>query len=382
MKIDKQIGWFRWLSYLFIWAVLFLVPVITPSREVGSGWNQAISEWIRLLPFLIVFFIHHFGILPLLENRKRRSLYLILTLTLVVVVAILSPSIRFLNDWIIQVNPPNNPPMDRFGPEEFFPGDHPREFRPGQRPSPQGGPTGSGPVRVLYNFIIAILVVGFDAALTLVTKWLSQEQKTREIEKGQLQTELAFLRTQVSPHFFMNTLNNIHALIEQDQPKAQDAVIRLSNMMRYLLYESRNRVPLAKEIEFLKSYFDLMRLRYDEKVKINALFPSNAVGFKIPPLLSISLIENAFKHGISYENDSFVKFDMTTKEKWLEIKIANSTFSEQVTNPPIHQSTSHGIGLENLKKQLTMLFDKDYQLTIREEGNAFIVYMKIPLDHD
>ncbi len=361
------------MIYSIILAIVLLVPIMTSTGSGGINWSQVFSDWIRLIPFILIFTIHHFLLLPILLSGKNRVWYLSLTAIVIVVVAFLSPSLRFLNDWLLQVNPVLPDPM---GPPEGPGLGRPEQMRPLNRPELLHGPI--KPV-TYYNFIVAVFLVGFDAALNIATKLLTQERRTQEVVKGQLQSELAFLRTQVSPHFFMNTLNNIHALIDENRDKAQEAVIRLSNLMRFLLYETNEgQVPLKKEIEFLQSYFELMRLRYDEKVRIGYQFPADDAGIRIHPLLSINIIENAFKHGISYQSDSFVEFNMELVKNSIEIRLVNSLHS----NSNVEDTKASGLGLENLKRQLDMLYQQDYELLHEARGNTYFVFLKIPQAHD
>ena len=184
------------------------------------------------------------------------------------------------------------------------------------------------------------------------------------------------MKTQVSPHFFMNTLNNIHALIDINADQAKDAIVRLSTLMRYLLYDSaRGTIALKKEIEFINSYVSLMRLRYSDKVDITVIVPEQTPDIQIPPMLFISFIENAFKHGISYQSKSFVHFEIKVHEKSLSCAIMNS---KHAANTPQDGEYS-GIGLENIKKSLKLLFDDNFTLNIADTQHSFEVDLTIPL---
>ncbi len=374
MMKEKHMRLVQISIYMLIWTLLLLIPILAHNRDGALNWNRVFSDWVRFLPFLLVFIIHHFGLLPLLIKRKKLNLYLTLTLITIFLISFLSPNLRFLNDLVHQISAP---PLEPINPPFNLEGGRPPQRMP-QGPEIEG--SGFFKAMMFYNLVVSILLVGFDAAISLAAGWIKQEQKTKEVEKNQLQTELAFLRNQVSPHFFMNTLNNIHALIEEDQPKAQDAIIRLSNLMRYLLYETREgKVPLKQELEFLNSYFDLMRLRYDSKVKILLDLPKEIPSISLPPLLSISFIENAFKHGISYQTESFVDLKLELVEGYLEYRISNSIADSQSSEAPPSNS---GIGQENVKRQLTMLYGDRFDLTIRKDQKTYFVFMKIPLDHD
>jgi sensor histidine kinase YesM len=229
----------------------------------------------------------------------------------------------------------------------------------------------------INTFFISLLIAGFNTAIAVTNRWFTEEQARKEIEKEHIQSELAFLQNQVSPHFFMNTLNNIHSLIETDQKLAQNAVLKLSEMMRYLLYESgRGTTTLAREIEFLRSYVKLMQLRVDESVNVRLELPDNFRNVNLPPLLFISFIENAFKHGVSYREPSALSFKLIQNADTLEFITVNTISTFRNTDSLFHQG---GIGLENIKKRLDLLYGGAHQLIIDETGHEYKVKLIIPI---
>jgi sensor histidine kinase YesM len=174
----------------------------------------------------------------------------------------------------------------------------------------------------------------------------------------------------------MNTLNNIHSLIEIDQYLAQSAVIKLSSMMRYLLYESgRGTTTLQREIDFLRSYLELMELRVDKSVSVTLDLPDKFTNVSLPPLLFISFIENAFKHGVSYREPSSLRFKLIQYDDRIE-------FIAENTIPMLHTDKSEnqygGFGLENIKKRLEMLYGKSHTLKIEKTKKEFKVDLIIP----
>ncbi|MDB4584670.1 histidine kinase, partial [Draconibacterium sp.] len=242
------------------------------------------------------------------------------------------------------------------------------------------GPNQPGP-RPFYrliidNALVSILVVGFNAAIKVTVIWQDEEQKNKELEKEKLQTELAFLKNQVSPHFFMNTLNNIHALIDINSEDAKESVIKLSKLMRYLLYDSEEgKTTLAKEIEFIKSYVDLMKLRFTSQVSVKLSFPENVPEIEIPPMLFTSLLENAFKHGITYQKESFVEVIINADKEFLYFRVKNSKKDgDNGLDEP------GGIGLENLRKRLELIYHNRYFLELNEDKNTFEINIKLPLN--
>ena len=210
----------------------------------------------------------------------------------------------------------------------------------------------------------------------MTNRWFNDEQARKEIEKENIESKLAFLQNQVNPHFLMNTLNNIHSLIEGDQKLAQNAVLKLSEMMRYLLYESgRGTTTLKKEIDFLHSYLELMQLRVDKSIIVNLDLPEKFNNVNLPPLLFIPFIENAFKHGVSYREPSSLSFKLVQNNDYLEFTSIN-TISHFKNN---NTSARHGgFGLENIQKRLDILYGNRHNLIIDKSENEFKVYLKIP----
>lgn len=230
---------------------------------------------------------------------------------------------------------------------------------------------------IFANMIISFLVVGSSTTFKVIGQWVIAEDRRKDMEKEQLRNELAFLRHQVSPHFFMNTLNNIHSLIDINSDDAKDAVIRLSTMMRYLLYEtSQGHTSLKKEIGFIESYISLMQLRFSENVRVTLEIPKRIPDIVIPPMLFISLLENAFKHGVSYQNESFVLFSLQVGGNKLNCTIKNS---KHIQNNAAGSKYS-GIGLSNIKKSLELLYGKNYELEIKDTGPEYHVYLSVPID--
>jgi len=174
----------------------------------------------------------------------------------------------------------------------------------------------------------------------------------------------------------MNTLNNIHTLVEINGEKAQDAIERLSTLMRYLLYDSaQNTVELKKEIEFIKSFIALMQLRHSDEVGVTVILPEQIPDAQIPPMLFISLIENAFKHGVSYPLKSYIHFELRINETSLNCNIKNS--KHKVTTN--YMGEYSGIGLDNIKKSLELLYADDFRLDILDKENEFEVNLTIPI---
>lgn len=342
------------LVYAIIWLVVFLMPVFLSYSNYGYDWQRTGLEWFRVVPFCLIFLLHNFLFFPKYFEQDKRLIYFVLTIA----------TVLFISGTWIFIGRTLNPaaeviPLQR---REMFPGLHnpPDQIKPWY-------------VNMVNNVLVSILVIGFNAAIKLMVKWQKEEQKNRILEKEKLQAELAFLRNQVSPHFFMNTLNNIHALIDIDSENAKEVIVKLSRLMRYLLYDSEEgKTTLGTELEFIKSYVELMKLRLLPNIEINLIFPKEIPDIQIPSLLFISLIENAFKYGISYRGNSFIEIEMKIGTDALDFKIRNSVHHHE------QREGAGGLGLSNLKKRLELLFENNFTFTTDERDSIFEARIIIP----
>ncbi|MFZ4523628.1 MAG: sensor histidine kinase [Bacteroidales bacterium] len=345
------------LIYVIIWALVFSVPYFSERGSGHLNWNNIAGHWVALSGYLIVFLVNVFILVPYLLLNKRYLYYFLLTTVLILLVItaniLIPPAFMQNAGQGIDV--------------------HPDGFRPHDPDSPNSKPL----FMVFFDtLIMCILTVGTGTTIKLMTKWLSEERLRKDAEKEQLKTNLALLRHQVSPHFFMNTLNNIHSLIEIDSEKAQDAVVRLSTLMRYLLYDSaQNTIELKKEIEFINSFISLMLLRHSDEVDVHVVIPERVPDTKIPPMLFISLLENAFKHGVNYPQNSYIYFELRFSGTFLTCIIKNSKHKIAAN----FQGEYSGIGLDNIKDSLKLLYEDNFQLTIMDKEREFEVDLKIPI---
>ena len=204
---------------------------------------------------------------------------------------------------------------------------------------------------------------------------IRDEQQMEELKQQNMQAEMDYLKYQINPHFFMNTLNNIHALIDIDTEYAKNAVIELSKMMRYVLYDSgREIISLNKDIQFIQNYIGLMRIRYTNDVDIRVEYPHDLpTQVSIPPLLLIVFVENAFKHGVSYNNPSFIHMHVDYADGKVTGTISNSRHTQK------GERHSAGIGLDNVRKRLELIYGpRNYALDIEENTTTYTVKLVIP----
>lgn len=361
------------LIYLIIWVVILISPLLEHKYNGDTiNWNDIFRAWKMIAPFFLLFLINNYILIPLLLIRKKSWLYLLFTFLTIGSIFAFNPFMKFKQPGERGKRPPhefmmNRPPVN----DEMHQFPMEKEPHEGMCPPMWQMP---GMISPMVNYIlIAILVLELNVAIKFLFKSIRDEHRMKELEKHTLQTELEYLKHQINPHFFMNTLNNIHALIDLDTEKAKETVLELSKMMRYVLYDATQpTLPLTKEIGFLNNYIELMKLRYTDQVEIHISLPEEVPAIQIPPLLFISFLENAFKHGISYRQKSFIHMSMEIKGNELECQVINSSFN--------NAGEQHkGVGLENVKKRLRLLYDNNYTLDIRSENNEYRILLIIPI---
>ncbi len=347
---------------LFVWILLLSAPMLFTEWDL-SNWRSFFPPLAIIISLFIVFIINRFVLVPGALLKKKYIQY----------ISYVTLTITFFTFCIFFIENSDTDKSQRIRPDNNFRLEN-QYFQSKHSISNEKELSGPKHLPEYANFLIfAILLVGFDSGLRLSFKLIESEKEKSRLEKENLAAQLAFLKNQISPHFFMNTLNNIHALIDFDTEKAKESTIRLSKLMRHLLYEAENpSIPIAKEIEFVRNYVDLMRLRYNEKVTISLNLPEYIPEKFIPPLLFTSYLENAFKHGISYQKNSeiFISFDFNNDV---------ITFIIENTNNKELDNNRSGIGIENSKKRLELLYGDKYELKIDSINEKYIVNLIIPL---
>lgn len=226
-----------------------------------------------------------------------------------------------------------------------------------------------------YNFFSTLWYLGLMLALKLSMDWYGQQLVIQKITVEKLNAEVNFLRAQVNPHFLFNILNNLYALTLKKSELAPDVVLKLSEMMEYMLYDSTGeKVPLEKEISYLHNYMELERLRFSEEAAINLNINAEPNGYEIAPLLLLPLVENAFKHGLGKQTKGgWLKADISLKERTLEFIIEN------VKPPAMASHGKGGIGLDNLRKRLALLYLGRHTLLLEGRKDTFWAKLVIEL---
>lgn len=312
------------MCHLAFWAFLFLSP-LTYWRGTGFNFVHYMLTCMQPLVVMVVFYLNYLVLAPKLFVAGKHRYDLLINVVLLISLGTL------VHYWMDFVN---------------------GMFVPGYRDQDTVG-TLSYIARDVLN--LAIFAAG-ATALALARRWVTADQKLKEMEAARAQAELRNLRNQINPHFLLNTLNNIYALTAFDTAKAQEAIQELSKMMRHILYDyQKPMIPLKEEIDFLENYVKLMRIRLPQSVEVtfNAVQPTGTV--EVAPMILISLVENAFKHGTSPTEKSFVHINISTNGQQLICDIQNSN------NPKTASDHSgHGIGLQQVERRLQLAYPDRY----------------------
>ncbi len=228
---------------------------------------------------------------------------------------------------------------------------------------------------VFQHMAVTLFIVVFVGMLRFVEDWFTLEARKKEIENERLSSELQFLKAQINPHFLFNTLNNLYYLATVNSPNTTEVIEKLSQMMRYMLYESNHpKVSLVKELDYMENYISLEKLRLDNQVPVEFNVVGNPKTVQIVPLILITFLENAFKHGVSNNFEgSFVKISVEIKDKSILYCVKNS----KLPNDSILEKS--GIGLQNVKRRLELIYSEKYKLEQTETDQYYEVSLKIDL---
>ena len=356
MRIFKKQTKQETVIYTIVWIVLFLSPLVSlftnsePNKDPVWIKHSLMDAYGSLLVFFIVFLIHNHVLAPIIVNHKRITLYLVCCVVLVTVFQLSQCAHK-----------PDGRPMTTLNMEEM--------------PPPPPPPNGPPPIdrRNLSMFAIVILMIGANLGMKYYFQSEEEKKHLAKLKEQSLKQELDYLRYQINPHFIMNTLNNIHALVDIDPEQAKDSIVDMSRMMRYLLYDSEKEyVPLSKTIIFINKYLNLMKLRYSDLVTLNLNVPENvSEDIVVAPLVFIPFVENAFKHGVSIDKPSVIDIDITNVDGRLQFHCHNTKSNAKYE--------FGGVGLNNVTKRLELIYGNDYVLDIKDDENDYDVTLDLPV---
>lgn len=352
-KIEKKDLWL-FVAQVAVWTVvLFAMPLATylSTQDVKATRTSFFVVWGLFQSPLVIYFLNFYLLGPCLFFKRRYWWFALLNLVLII-----GLNMQFFYVFFNRNNIPNLPEMSSNMWIGFFSG-------------------------FLMFLVLNCLVVAIAIGIRHFIRIREIKQQLKDEKAKNTEAELAWLKNQINPHFLFNTLNNISSLIQIDADQAQDAIAQLSDLLRYAMYETRReKVPLQGEMEFMRNYVELMKLRCNEKTVVNCQLLPLTSHLEIAPLLFISLIENAFKHGVSSGRDSRIDISLAVSQE----PNANSqqlTFTCENTNFPKNDAdrSGSGIGIENTKRRLDLIYKDKYTWEQSLEDNIYKVRITIQL---
>lgn len=333
---------------IFIVLMFFLPDLLHHYTKANGLWSLSIWSFARSAVLIFVFYTNYVIVIPqLLLKRRRWVPFIIVNLAVCLAAALLMRYLGHLEhlEWVS-----NDPKF-------------------GARPQ-MGLPTIDLLSFILRDFVLQILVTALAVALRLSRKWYDLEQKHQQALVASREAELAGLRQQLNPHFLFNTLNSIYALIEISPEDAQRAVHALSHMLRYIIYENPAEVELEREVDFIATFVELMRLRMPDRA-VNFSVDNRAPGATIAPLVFITQVENAFKHGNTSNHSEPIDITIRANDECIECLTANGIDREA------RRDKGHGVGLVNLRRRLEIIYGDAAVLHTDTVNNQYITHLII-----
>ena len=331
------------LIHIVGWGILICSPLFFTGRSGVSSVEDYVRSIIVPLSFMSIFYINYIWLIKRFLFRRETRWFLLCNVLLILTMMGL---VHLCMTYAI--------------PDEMMKHPHPRPLR---------DEIGFHAI----NVAIYSLVTGLSVAIRMTNGWYQVEANQRELERERAEAELSNLKSQLNPHFLFHTLNNIYSLIAFSPEKAQEAVHDLSRLLRYVLYESNQPlVPIEKDLDFLRNYIELMRIRLPRHVDLQTDIEAATPGVMIAPLLFISLVENAFKHGVSNSQPSFIQITIRQAGDAVSCSIRNSYFPKSAGD-----KSGSGIGLSNLEKRLSLLYPECYHFTYGKEGENYVAHLVI-----
>lgn len=338
------------ISHAAVWMILILIPLLVQMRYDEINIRHMTRSWLMLFGLGVPFYANFSYAIDKLLYQKKYFYFLAFNVILFIV-------LRYIDSYIscaidIALN-----------------------YRPKQ--SSASAFTAWNLVHLYNNVIFYTLGVGASLGLRYVNRVAEIDADRKRLQHEKLENEVSLLKYQLQPHFFFNTLNNIYSLIGQTPTDAQKAVHSLSKMMRYVLYDNTaQHIALQSELDFISNFVSLKRLSLGSNVHSEFNFPTDTLGFTLPPLLLIPLVENAFKHGVIPGEESVIICNISVSSERLDFEIKNT-----INNTKEKEDRSHsGIGLQNLRRLLDLQYGSTYELTtsIDKEANIYTAKLALP----
>ncbi len=327
------------ILHILIWTGLFLLPLLDEDPRHVTSYHLYRNGFLMLL-LAGFYYLNYYKLIPALFLPNRFMLYYAAIILLLI--SICGINHLFATFMDIQYNHVLNRPM-------FW-----RRFT--------------------FPIFPVLFIFAFSIAIRLTNEWFRNEKEKKEMENEKLISELAFLKSQVNPHFLFNILNNICSLARKKSDDTENAIIKLSQIMRYMLYDSKDeKVSLEKEVNYLKNYIELQEIRLSGAVAIDFIIEGNPEMRLIEPMLLIPFVENAFKHGISYLDDSKITIRLMVSDQSIVFRVENH-IARKIAGD-IHEES--GIGLKNVLRRLELLYPGKHELSIEDNGLEYKIYLKL-----
>jgi len=326
------------LIHILVWVAFLLVPLVFIESATGRE-RFMMMGWFQQLLMAAYFYYNFLYLIPFFLLRKKIGRYFLMLLLGLVAISGFNVIFALATSGLIEHHHPFN-----FWRTATFP------------------------------FYPAVMAFALSTSVRITMEWFKNERQKKEMEAEKLSSELAFLKSQVNPHFLFNILNNICSLARKKSDETENAIIKLSQIMRYMLQDSKDeKVSLEKELEYLQSYIELQRLRLPESVKINFATEGRPELFSIEPLLLIPFVENAFKHGVSYQESSEIAIRLVCRGQALLFSVVNHIAKHR--SDTMEQGS--GIGLKNVMRRLELLYPGKHLLKISDDDNQYKVELEI-----
>lgn len=338
-----------------VWIILFCSPLMYVSNDNPFNINRFLFFCMSPLMMAVVFYVNYLWLTPKYFAEGKHDYHIAINVIMIVVLGIALHYWMELGHTIFD-DRPDNPPPPKHRPFQF-------DF--------------FFILRDIFNMAMAAIIA---TTLCLAQRWHDSENARQAAEQERTKAELNNLRSQMNPHFLLNTLNNIYALTAFDPTRAQTAIEQLSRLLRHMLYENEGHVALKKEVEFLNDYVSLMRIRLTSNVSVDFTVDiPNGCQATIAPLIFISLVENAFKHGVSPTEKSYIRIAINADNDHVECEITNSNFPKTSAD-----HSGHGIGLQQVAKRLEITYHGRYQWDkgVRNDGKEYYSKIRIEAKND
>lgn len=349
MPFEQPIGYRRVLRHLLFWLAYILYQLVQGAWENKDTFSFHVYPQIFTnIPIdILLAYVNLYGLMPLLYYKRKYVQYGLALIILLLADGILARYTTWAiwNNW----DKVHNPAAYIVDNKSFY-----------------------IPVRIFRNAVQAFPMIAATMLIKLMSNSFTQEKQLREIEKEKFSAELGLLKAQINPHFFFNTLNSLYALTLKQSTQASKVVLRLSDLMHYMLYDSNaNKVLLKDEIKYLENYISIEQMRFGERIELSFQYSGDIEGKLIAPLLLLPFVENAFKHGIE-DNSGWITITLKVTGARLYVKVANTCTS-------VSRQKGKGLGLSNVKRRLELIYPNNYKLEITQTAGVFEVELQLDL---